>query len=219
MHLVLKVALFAFEIFRRVALESVGNLSAGSLVMKRSDLHYTREGSRLLTEAFVMVLTFRFAEISSRLSSLALFSVATRKAFQSDNFFDVAGGLRADVELNTSDWSTLSATCGLAGAILLGGPLSTEQQSQLELCNSFGSLFHEPSLGARFSFYNPCVALLHMALGAVIWHGWGGFLFSGLGQKVLAVQCLFSDAFLAPLPLGPGAKDQILKYVNFIKFL
>ena len=91
MHLVLKVALFAFEIFRRVALESLGNLSAGSLVMKRSDLHYTREGSRLLTEAFVMVLTFRFAEISSRLSSLALFSVATRKAFQSDNFFDVAG--------------------------------------------------------------------------------------------------------------------------------
>ena len=58
MHLVLKVALFAFEIFPRVALESVGNLSAGSLVMKRSDLHYTREGSRLLTEAFVMVLTF-----------------------------------------------------------------------------------------------------------------------------------------------------------------
>lgn len=135
------------------------------------------------------------------------------------NFLWRCRGLRADVELNTSDWSTLSATCGLAGTILLGGPLSTEQQSQLELCNSFGSLFHEPSLGARFSFYNPCVALLHMALGAVIWHGWGGFLFSGLGQKVLAVQCLFSDAFLAPLPLGPGAKDQILKYVNFIKIL
>eukprot|EP00435_Cladocopium_sp_Y103_P043367 s898_g12.t1 len=44
-----------------------------------------------LSPAFVMVLTFRFAEISSRLSSLALFSVATRKAFQSDDFLDVAG--------------------------------------------------------------------------------------------------------------------------------
>ena len=116
-------------------------------------------------------------------------------------------GLRADAELNTSDWSTLSAACGLAGAILLGGPLSTEQQSQLELCNSFGSLFHEPSLGARLSFYNPCVALLHMAMGAAIWHGWGSFLFSGLGQKVWTVRCLFSDAFLAPLPLRPGARD------------
>jgi len=46
-----------------------------------------------LNPVFFVVFTFRFAEISSRLSSLALFSVATRKAFQSEDFFEMPGFL------------------------------------------------------------------------------------------------------------------------------
>lgn len=92
MHLVLKVALFAFEIFPGVVSKNVGSWKS-----KRGQLSHETIRAALCTgpissvEAFVMVFTFRFAEISSRLSSLALFSVATRKAFQSDDFFDVAG--------------------------------------------------------------------------------------------------------------------------------